>query len=120
MLVWNRPQAAVPRSNCICLSWTGLPRARLLQTATIMNRILLIEDDAGITMALTDLLRAEGYQVATAADGLTGLAQAGAGHADAIILDVMLPGKNGFDVCRELRQRKVTTPILMLTARGQV
>ena len=84
------------------------------------NKLLLIEDDAGITMALTDLLRAEEYAVETAADGLSGLARAAAGHFDIIILDVMLPGKNGFDVCRDLRQRNVTTPILMLTARGQV
>ena len=84
------------------------------------NKILLIEDDPGITMALTDLLNAENYSVETAADGLTGLARAREGTFDAIILDVMLPGKNGFDVCRDLRQRSITTPILMLTARGQV
>lgn len=84
------------------------------------NKILLIEDDAGITMALTDLLRAEDYRVETAADGLTGFARAAAGNFDLIILDVMLPGKNGFDVCRDLRQRNISTPILMLTARGQV
>ena len=84
------------------------------------NKILLIEDDSGITMALTDLLNAEDYRVETAADGLTGLARAREGNFDVIILDVMLPGKNGFDVCRDLRQRSITTPILMLTARGQV
>jgi DNA-binding response OmpR family regulator len=84
------------------------------------NKILLIEDDAGITMALTDLLNAEDYRVETAADGLTGLGRACEGDFDVIILDVMLPGKSGFDVCRDLRQRSITTPILMLTARGQV
>jgi two-component system alkaline phosphatase synthesis response regulator PhoP len=84
------------------------------------TRILLIEDDAGITMALTDLLRSEEFDVESAADGLTGLARAGEGNFDLIILDVMLPGKNGFDVCRDLRQLNITTPILMLTARGQV
>jgi two-component system alkaline phosphatase synthesis response regulator PhoP len=84
------------------------------------TRILLIEDDAGITMALTDLLRAEEFEVESAADGITGFARAGEGDFDVIILDVMLPGKNGFDVCRDLRQRNITTPILMLTARGQV
>src|SRR6266850_7325359 len=84
------------------------------------NKILLIEDDRGITMALTDLLNAEDYRVETAADGLKGLARAREGNFDAIILDVILPGKNGFDVCRDLRQRSITTPILMLTARGQV
>lgn len=84
------------------------------------NKVLLIEDDAGITMALTDLLRAEGYLVETAVDGLTGLARAVAGNFDLVILDVMLPGKNGFDVCRDLRRQNINTPILMLTARGQV
>src|SRR5258705_8918770 len=84
------------------------------------NTILLIEDDSGITMALTDLLNAEDYRVETAADGLEGLARACECNFDVIILDVMLPGKNGFDVCRDLRQRNITTPILMLTARGQV
>ena len=71
-------------------------------------------------MALTDLLHAEDYRVETAADGPTGLARAEEGNFDIIVLDVMLPGKNGFDVCRDLRQRNITTPILMLTARGQV
>lgn len=84
------------------------------------NKILLIEDDPGITMALIDLLNAEDYRVETAADGLTGLELAREGDFDVIVLDVMLPGKNGFDVCRDLRQQSITTPILMLTARGQV
>ena len=90
------------------------------RTATMTNKILVIEDDAGITMALTDLLHAEDYRVETAADGLTGLARASEDSFDIIILDVMLPGKNGFDVCRDLRQRNIAAPILMLTARGQV
>src|SRR6266404_9323860 len=60
-------------------------------TATMANKILLIEDDSGITMALTDLLNAEDYRVETAADGLTGLARAREGNFDVIILDVMLP-----------------------------
>src|SRR6185436_11837325 len=58
--------------------------------------------------------------VETASDGEAGLTQAASGAYDLIVLDVMLPLKNGFDVCREVRQRGVTTPILMLTARGQV
>lgn len=87
----------------------------------MMDNILLVEDDPGLVMALTDLLSAEGYRVETASDGLYGLERA-SGHEpfDLIILDVMLPGKSGFDVCRDLRQRGVNTPILMLTARGQV
>ena len=85
------------------------------------DSILLIEDDAGLVMALTDLLTAEGYRVEAVSDGLGGFERAsGQERFDLIILDVMLPGKSGFDVCRDLRQRGVATPVLMLTARGQV
>jgi two-component system alkaline phosphatase synthesis response regulator PhoP len=79
-----------------------------------------VEDESGLVLTLTDLLTSEGYQVETAQDGLEGLELASRGDFDLIILDIMLPGKNGFDVCRDLRQRGIHTPILMLTARGQV
>jgi two-component system, OmpR family, alkaline phosphatase synthesis response regulator PhoP len=84
-----------------------------------MNQILLIEDDTGLVFTLTDRLLAAGYGVSTALDGVAGLQRALQGVFDCIILDVMLPQKNGFEVCRELRQKGVFTPILMLTARGQ-
>ncbi|MBS1791800.1 MAG: response regulator transcription factor [Acidobacteria bacterium] len=84
------------------------------------KRILLVEDEPGLVLTLTDRLTSEGYQVESARDGETGLERASNEAFDAIILDVMLPRKNGFDVCRDLRQRNVTTPVLMLTARGQV
>ena len=71
-------------------------------------------------MTLTDRLIAEGYDVETATDGETGLARGSAESFALIILDGMLPGRDGFDVCRTIRQRGVQTPILMLTARGQV
>ena len=71
-------------------------------------------------LTLSDRLGSEGYSVETASDGEAGLARASEGAHDLIILDVMLPRMNGFDVCREVRHRGVTTPILMLTARGQV
>jgi two-component system alkaline phosphatase synthesis response regulator PhoP len=83
-------------------------------------RILLVEDEPGLVLALTDLLTDEGYEVTTAADGATGFELASKGRFDLIVLDVMLPEKNGLDVCRDLRQQKVPTPILMLTARGQL
>jgi two-component system, OmpR family, alkaline phosphatase synthesis response regulator PhoP len=82
--------------------------------------VLIIEDDAGLVMALTDLLGSEGYKVEAARNGLEGLERASLSAFDLIILDVMLPGKSGFDVCRDLRGRGIMTPILMLTARGQV
>ena len=83
-------------------------------------RVLLVEDEAGLRLTLSDRLASEGYVVETASDGESGLRSAASGAFDVIVLDVMLPRMNGFDVCREVRQRGVTTPILMLTARGQV
>jgi two-component system alkaline phosphatase synthesis response regulator PhoP len=85
-----------------------------------MPRILLIEDEPGLVLTLTDRLAREGYVVDTASDGISGLARAVEGAYDLILLDVMLPGKNGFDVCRDLRQQGIDTPVIMLTARGQV
>ena len=83
-------------------------------------KLLLVEDEPGLVMTLTDRLVAEGYDVESVGEARAALERATAGGHDAILLDVMLPGGNGFDVCRELRQRGVRTPILMLTARGQV
>lgn len=83
-------------------------------------RILLVEDDPGLQLTLTHRLRSEGYAVEGAADGEEGLRQALTEGFDLVILDVMLPRKSGFDVCRELRQKGVATPVLMLTARHQV
>ena len=83
------------------------------------RRILLVEDEPSLVLTLSDRLASEGYQVETAEDGLTGYARARDGAFDLIVLDVMLPGKNGFDVARDLRRQKVETPILMLTARGE-
>jgi len=83
-------------------------------------RILLVEDEPGLLLTLSDLLRAEGYDVETASDGEIGLNQALSKSHSLIILDVMLPKKNGFDVCREARQTGVDTAILMLTAKTLV
>ena len=85
-----------------------------------MKRVLLIEDEPGLVMTLTDRLKSEGYEVGTASDGPAGLERAVREPWDVILLDIMLPGMNGFDVCRDARQKGVTTPIIMLTARGQV
>jgi len=89
-------------------------------TPAVSRRVLIIEDEPGLVLTLTDRLKAEGYTVASAADGRSGLERATRERWDVILLDVMLPGASGFDVCRDLRQRGVTTPIIMLTARGQV
>lgn len=84
------------------------------------KRILLVEDEPGLVLVLSDLLRSEGYTVETANDGEAGLQRATAETFDLLILDVMMPRKNGFDLLRDLRQRSITTPAIMLTARGQV
>jgi two-component system alkaline phosphatase synthesis response regulator PhoP len=84
------------------------------------SNILLVEDDPGLVLTVSDLLSGEGYTVESAGDGESGLAKASTGNFDLIILDVMLPQKLGFDVCRDLRQRGLDTAILMVTARAQV
>lgn len=83
-----------------------------------MKRILVIEDEPQMLLGLRDNLELEGYDVQTAADGDEGLSKASSAPPDLVILDVMLPKRNGFDVCRELRARNVSTPIVMLTARS--
>jgi two-component system alkaline phosphatase synthesis response regulator PhoP len=84
------------------------------------SRILLVEDEPGLVLTVTDLLTAEGFEVQSATDGPSGLARALAEKFDLIVLDVMLPGKNGFEVCRELRQQGRDVAVLMLTAKTQV
>ena len=85
-----------------------------------MKRILLVEDEAGLVLTITDRLRAEGYEPESASDGMEGFRRASAESWDLILLDVMLPGRNGLDICRDLRQVGNNTPVLMLTARGQL
>ncbi len=84
------------------------------------HRLLLVEDEPSLVLTLTDRLASEGYRVETAGDGDSALARATAEPFDLVLLDVQLPGRNGFDVCRDLRQRGVQVPVLMLTARSQV
>lgn len=84
------------------------------------KRILLIEDEPGLVMTLTDRLRSEGYVVESASDGEVGLERACCASFDLIILDVMLPRRNGLDLCYDLRQRRIMTPVIMLTARSQI
>lgn len=81
--------------------------------------ILLIEDEEPLRMTIEDRLRSEGYRVDQAADGAEGLEKATRLPFDLLILDLMLPHKSGLDVCKEIRQAGLATPILILTARGQ-
>ena len=85
-----------------------------------MKRLLLVEDEPGLVLTLTDRLSREGYTVETTADGESALERAASEAFDLVLLDVMLPQMNGFDVLRELRRRGADVPVIMLTARGQL
>jgi DNA-binding response OmpR family regulator len=82
-------------------------------------RILLIEDEPALIRGLSDALRANGFDVVVAIDGSQGLDVALDGQADLILLDIMLPGVNGYEICRAVRARGIDVPIVMLTARSQ-
>ncbi|HKW91455.1 MAG TPA: response regulator transcription factor [Methylomirabilota bacterium] len=84
-----------------------------------MPRILIVDDEPEMVRGLEDNLRFEGYQTVAAGDGKRGLALALSEAPDLILLDVMMPGMSGWDLCRELRQRGFDTPVIMLTARGE-
>ena len=83
------------------------------------GRVLLVEDEAPLARGLSDTLRAQGFDVQIAEDGQRGLNAALGGGIDLILLDVMLPKMNGFEVCRTIRARGIDVPIVMLTAKGQ-
>jgi two-component system alkaline phosphatase synthesis response regulator PhoP len=84
------------------------------------RHILLVEDEPGLVLTLTDRLRREGYRVTVAGDGHAATRIGQRQHFDLVLLDVMLPGRSGFEVCAQLRRSDTRTAILMLTARGAV
>src|SRR5262245_55084568 len=96
----------------VCRSPSPEPERREERGVT---RILVAEDEPGIALGLEDDLRLEGWDVAMVADGPSASKRAREERFDLILLDVMLPGRDGFDVCRELRKAGVKTPIIMLT-----
>lgn len=83
-------------------------------------KLLLVEDEPSLSIVLSDRLEREGYSVVNVENGNTAVSNALRLPFDVIVLDVMIPGKNGFEVCRELRAQGSNVPILMLTARGEV
>jgi two-component system, OmpR family, alkaline phosphatase synthesis response regulator PhoP len=85
-----------------------------------VKRVLLVEDEPGLVLTLTDRLTREGYDVQSTGDGESALARASTEAFDLVLLDVMLPRLGGFDVLRELRKKSIETPVIMLTARGQI
>ncbi|HEX4001187.1 MAG TPA: response regulator transcription factor [Candidatus Acidoferrales bacterium] len=84
------------------------------------RRILLVEDEPTLSLLLQERLEKEGYSVSTCHDGEQCVTHALRGLSDLIVLDIKLPGRNGFDICRDLRRRALNLPILMLTARSDV
>ena len=82
------------------------------------NRLLIVEDDMNILLGLEDNLKTEGYEVVTSTNGTEGLNIALEQDIDLVLLDIMLPGINGFEICKKIRQSKPDLPIIMLTARG--
>ena len=84
-----------------------------------MTKILIIEDEPNMLEGLKDNFEFEGYEVHTASDGETGLSKLITNAFDLVILDVMLPLKNGFDVCKQARKSGINTPVIFLTAKGE-
>jgi DNA-binding response OmpR family regulator len=83
------------------------------------SRILIIEDEPALLRGLKDTFTSKGHEVLTASDGPSGLSLALEKSPDLILLDIMLPRMNGYEICRALRRHGLETPILMLTAKGQ-
>lgn len=88
---------------------------------TIPKKILIVEDDPSFSRAITHIIQKEGYDVISASNGMAGLRMAKSDNPDLLILDVMLPGLDGFEICSRLRQDPLTAklPIIMLSAKGQ-
>src|SRR5579864_3411136 len=82
-------------------------------------KVLIVEDDPHILLGLEEVLKGEGYETASCNRGDEALTAVTRFQPSLIVLDVMLPGASGYDICKQLRARKITTPILMLTAKGQ-
>jgi DNA-binding response OmpR family regulator len=83
------------------------------------QRILVVEDDPAILAGVTDLLEAEGFAVVQATDGNAAIARHREARPDLLLLDIMIPERNGYDVCREIRRSDPVTPVIMLTAKGE-
>ncbi|MFH1594522.1 MAG: response regulator transcription factor [Candidatus Omnitrophota bacterium] len=84
-----------------------------------MEKILIVEDEASLLKGLKDNLEAEGYTIYTSSNGKAGLEKALNQSVDLVLLDVMLPEMNGFDICKKIKAKKIALPIIMLTAKGK-
>jgi len=83
------------------------------------SKILIVEDEPAMVAGLRDNFEYEGYEVISAGDGVTGLERALSDNPDLVVLDVMMPRMSGLDVCKQLKSKRPSVPIIMLTARGQ-
>lgn len=84
------------------------------------NKILFVEDEANLTLIVADTLRGQGYEVVTAADGITGLNKFRSEGADVVVADVMMPKMDGFSMAKEIRKSSPTVPLLFLTAKSTI
>ncbi len=100
------------------LDRNGASRSRRIEVRGV-TKILIVEDESNMVAGLRDNFEYEGYQVITAADGVEGLERALADSPDLVVLDVMMPRMSGLDVCKRLKARRPSIPVIMLTARGQ-
>src|SRR5262249_51699593 len=96
-----------------------LARERRQEEAEMRTRILIVEDEPAMVTGLRDNFEYEGYEVISAGDGVAGLERALADDPDLVVLDVMMPRMSGLDVCKQLKAKRPSLPIIMLTARGQ-
>ena len=94
-------------------------RSKFIRVFHVKTKILIVEDDPHILLGLEEVLKSDGFEVAVCNRGDQAVEAVAKQRPALIVLDVMLPGKSGYDICKELRAKKVATPILMLTAKGQ-
>src|SRR2546425_8731899 len=100
-------------------SWQGNGASGSRVEVSSVTKILIVEDEPNMVAGLRDNFEYEGYQVITAGDGVEGLERALADSPDLVVLDVMMPRMSGLDVCKQLKARRPSIPVIMLTARGQ-
>ncbi len=112
--MWCTGFSQVPTIDSFVMSASAKPT---ISTAAVPLRVLVVEDEPAIRDIVATALRHHGHSIAECSDGLTGLDQARGGEFDLIVLDVMLPGIDGHEVCRQLRLAGVATPVLFLSAR---
>src|SRR5262245_4799338 len=110
MSLMNRAKEAGVVSPLVC---------RFRGVNQMKTKILIVEDDPHILLGLEEILKGEGFEVAVCHRGDKALEAVDKHHPALIVLDVMLPGLSGYDVCKQLRVKKLSTPVLMLTAKGQ-